>query len=85
MFILKASFTGNPSITYRGSLFPTIEFVPLILILTGAPGEPLFALTCTPAALPDKACIRFADGTALISLLETEDIEPVISDFLTIP
>ncbi len=42
----------TPSITYRGSLLPFMEFVPLILIEEGAPGCPELILTTTPAAFP---------------------------------
>src|SRR5690606_23963450 len=85
LLIPSALLTGKPSTTYNGSLFPTIEFVPLTRILIGPPGAPLFCFTCTPDALPASACITLADANALISSLVTEEIDPVTSDFLTDP
>src|SRR5690554_7770894 len=79
--LVGAPEMGNPSITYRGSLPPCMEFVPLILTLKPAPGAPVVCKTCTPAALPDKVCITLEVGKELISLDLTCDTAPVISLF----
>ena len=38
LYVFASLITGTPSITYKGSLFPLIELVPLIRIEVPAPG-----------------------------------------------
>ena len=59
----SAEETGTPSITNSGSLPADIELVPRILILALAPGRPVAAVTCTPAALPCNAWSTLFTGT----------------------
>ena len=77
--------TGNPSITYKGSLLLEREFPPRTRMETWPPGAPDVLVTCTPAALPwipwSKEVIgNFCNSSDLI-----DDTAPVKSLFLTVP
>ena len=76
---------GMPSITYNGSPLLEIELVPLTLILTAPPSDPLACCTCKPGALPCKAASKLGAGVlvkAFESILETD---PVIYFLCCVP
>ena len=66
-------------------MFPLKLLVPLILTLIPEPGAALFCITCTPDARPCKSWSTEFDWVATSSLTETDDIEPEISFFKTVP
>ncbi|MNY53499.1 hypothetical protein D3C86_1892620 [compost metagenome] len=70
---------------YRGSVPCVIDAPPRIVTFALAPGAPLAVTILRPAALPCKACKAFIAGVAARSLAETEETDPVRSDFFTVP
>ena len=80
-----AGFRMIPSTTYSGSLEPLKELVPRILMLTAPPGALVPVVTCTPAARPCSNLSKEVDWAACTSSILTEETEPVMSLFLTVP
>ena len=83
--LMPVSERGRPSTTTRGLLLAFREEPPRILMVLAEPGAPSPIVTTTPADLPWSR----SDGDVTIPLLSwsafTEEIEPVMSLFLTVP
>ncbi|MNR33854.1 hypothetical protein D3C85_1515680 [compost metagenome] len=57
--------------------------LPRICKLTAPPGKPLSVLISTPVIRPERAETKFVIGCLSITSDFTEDIEPVLSVFVT--
>src|SRR5262249_28521190 len=76
---------GTPSTTNRGSLLPLIEDVPLILIVTAAPGSPLEGVIVTPGVRPCISCSGVEITPLLKSFVDSAATDPVASLTLLVP
>ena len=74
-----------PSMTYSGSLLLLMEVVPRTRTFIPAPGNPLEAVTSTPAARPCSTSSTRRTGWFLNWRVLTPATDPVRSLFFTVP
>src|SRR5690606_6923383 len=77
--------TGNPSMTYNGSLPALMELLPLVLTDVAAPGCPEVCVNNNPDTRPCTNSSGVVTFVASNSFDFIDEIEPVKSFFLVLP